>query len=158
MSPPIPVLPGSVMFRPAAIATAASWNTSQLIDTVVGAGVTYCAVSALLQDPETAVGSQWLCTRHNTLGAVDDTSSARERLEHRVRGRIDTFVIERHIDKQPLKTIPIYVCVWISERTDNPLKADMNKTKVVKDTKIKDKKKVLGNKKEEKESEGKVYN
>lgn len=59
--------------------------------------MTYSCVSALLQDSETASCCQWLCTRDDSVCAMDDTPSAWELGERGVRGWWDGFCVKSHL-------------------------------------------------------------
>lgn len=65
---------------------------SRLVDT-------YCAVTSLLEDFETAIGGERLGAGDNSFCAVNYTSPAGKRDELGVRGWIDTVPIQRHDDK-----------------------------------------------------------
>jgi hypothetical protein len=73
----MPVLQGSVTFRAAATATAASYSISfshvYCFDDSRG---TYCSIATLLEYSHASLIRQWLRTRHDASSAVDDTSSA----------------------------------------------------------------------------------
>lgn len=106
MSPPMPVEHGSVMFRPAATATAASWKAA--CQSVRDAGraeelkrdrkTTNRCIASGLEDVDAALCCQRLRAGHNAAGAVHHAAPAGELLEDVRRGREHGRSWERHDD------------------------------------------------------------